>query len=311
MTLTFAPSTARAHEGACPDTPVDWDSYGCAVDGTNVCVINPSGTVWTCDISPATDDGTEIYVVDNFETSTYTYEAWGILNSTPYCCHIQNEYPGLITVEGSVYSDTISFVWASATYHIGHAFGYVDPIEAEAWGDADADTIYGSTCDEDYAEWLYGEAGNDTIFGYAGDDYLDGGAANDTLAGGTGIDTMFGGTGSDTMIGGAGADDMCGASTCDGTTADGGDFMNGSEGADTINGGLGADVICGDNVGGTNADTLNDGDDDDEGEVHDVLWGATSADTETCGDDSTTWDALGTDGGLCGGTEPSRPDLCP
>ena len=50
-----------------------------------------------------------------------------------------------------------------------------------------------------FADWLYGDAGDDILNGYAGDDVLDGGDDNDILVGGTGDDFLTGGTGADTF----------------------------------------------------------------------------------------------------------------
>ena len=59
---------------------------------------------------------------------------------------------------------------------------------------------------EDYAECIFGLAGDDTLRGNGGDDWLDGGEGNDQLYGGEGNDRLTGGKGADGLHGGEGAD---------------------------------------------------------------------------------------------------------
>ncbi|AOF92129.1 hypothetical protein [Sinorhizobium sp. RAC02] len=51
-----------------------------------------------------------------------------------------------------------------------------------------------------YADYLFGGAGNDTISGGTGNDAIEGNAGNDKLYGGKGADTLAGGTGADTFV---------------------------------------------------------------------------------------------------------------
>ena len=82
------------------------------------------------------------------------------------------------------------------------------------WGNALNNRLTGWTGSND-DNWLYGEAGNDTLIGGDGDDRLDGGADADTLIGyadevdtGLGLDSdvLDGGAGADVMMGGRGYD---------------------------------------------------------------------------------------------------------
>jgi Ca2+-binding RTX toxin-like protein len=69
-------------------------------------------------------------------------------------------------------------------------------------GDAEGDRLYGIEIVEgsnagndvitgnDFANWLYGRGGNDTLKGGEGDDYLEGGVGADNLQGGEGYDTV-------------------------------------------------------------------------------------------------------------------------
>lgn len=113
-----------------------------------------------------------------------------------------------------------------------------------------ADTFLGASGTQD---WVYGEAGNDSIVGGAGDERLDGGTENDALRGNggedrmwgqTGVDTLVGGIGDDTADGGAGADWVYGGAGDDilgGGTEN--DHLIGGAGNDLMNGGAGADIF--------------------------------------------------------------------
>lgn len=58
------------------------------------------------------------------------------------------------------------------------------------------DTITGTQ----YADYLFGGAGNDTISGAVGNDAIEGNAGSDTLYGGQGADTLAGGAGPDSFV---------------------------------------------------------------------------------------------------------------
>ncbi|MBO6885205.1 MAG: Hint domain-containing protein [Marivita sp.] len=90
------------------------------------------------------------------------------------------------------------------------------------------------------ADWLYTDAGNDSVHAGAGADTIDGGAGADYLKGQAGNDSIVGGSGADTLTGDAGAD-----------TLDGGldnDYVTGGSGSDSLLGGGGDDTIRGDNM---------------------------------------------------------------
>jgi Ca2+-binding RTX toxin-like protein len=103
------------------------------------------------------------------------------------------------------------------------------------------------------AQWLYGNAGNDTVIGGSGVDNIEGGTGNDYLYGqegddvingAEGKDTLYGDEGNDTLSGGDGNDDLYGW--------DGNDALNGGIGDDYIEGWIGEDII----TGGEGNDTL-------------------------------------------------------
>lgn len=73
----------------------------------------------------------------------------------------------------------------------------------------------GTGSDDNAADTINGDAGDDIIYGHGGNDILDGGADNDVLYGGDGNDTINGGTGDDDIYGGSGADTIDGGAGTD------------------------------------------------------------------------------------------------
>ncbi len=107
-----------------------------------------------------------------------------------------------------------------------------------------------------YALYITGGAGADTLKGGAGADQITGGTGNDTILGGANADTLSGEAGDDSMDGGTGNDILTGGAGAD--ILDGGDdndTLSGGDGNDTISGGNGNDTI----TGGAGNDTLNGG----------------------------------------------------
>ncbi len=92
-----------------------------------------------------------------------------------------------------------------------------------------------STSLPDYASWIWGTSGADTLTGTSGDDTIIGRDGNDTLDGAGGADDIHGGAGNDTTTGGAGNDLLHGG--------EGDDTLYGGDGLDTLYGGAGADVF--------------------------------------------------------------------
>jgi Ca2+-binding RTX toxin-like protein len=86
------------------------------------------------------------------------------------------------------------------------------------------DTLRGSSFDD----YIYTDAGRDSVEGGAGNDSLLGEAGNDTLLGGDGADLLGGGADNDLLYGG-----------------NLGDKIYGATGADTLNGGFGRDLLFG------------------------------------------------------------------
>lgn len=82
----------------------------------------------------------------------------------------------------------------------------MDTIHGEEGNDEIYGYIKGGTSHEKWGNFLYGDAGDDTIYGDNGGDVIEGGIGNDTMYGQGGIDTLTGGLGIDTMFGGSGAD---------------------------------------------------------------------------------------------------------
>ena len=169
-----------------------------------------------------------------------------------------------------------------------------------------ADTLYGSAGDG----WLLGNSGDDTIVGGSGNEFLFGGGGNDAISGGAGDDFLAPGSGTDTLDGGPGFDkaaywDASGpitaslvTNTASGDGADtytsiegihggnDGDTLTGSPADEEFFGNGGGDTIY---AGGGN-DVLNGGDGNDSlyGEAgNDYLDGADGVDFLDGGPD---WD---------------------
>ncbi|MCB1448719.1 MAG: FG-GAP repeat protein [Nitratireductor sp.] len=101
------------------------------------------------------------------------------------------------------------------------------------FGDAGINTLTGN----DGADWLYGGANNDTLHGGSGADLMFGEADNDTMHGDGDGDFMWGGTGDDEMWGGAGVDWLRGEAD--------NDTLHGEDGDDVLIGGDGVDIVYG------------------------------------------------------------------
>jgi Ca2+-binding RTX toxin-like protein len=86
----------------------------------------------------------------------------------------------------------------------------------------------------DYASWIGGTSGNDTVNGNGSDNTLIGFAGNDTINSGGGNDDAHGGAGNDTLYGDGGTDLLHGGV--------GNDTLYGGDGLDTLYGGTGADT---------------------------------------------------------------------
>lgn len=152
------------------------------------------------------------------------------------------------------------------------------------FGDAGVNTIHGGDGHDIIkskggADFLYGDDGNDRIVGDTEDDHLWGGKGDDIVVGARGDDTMYGDEGADRIYGYLGHDTIYGG--------DGDDRLFSHNGNDFIDGGKGSDLI----VGGDHNDTLFGGDDKDYlygddgidsingGKGDDILYGGALADT--------------------------------
>ena len=110
------------------------------------------------------------------------------------------------------------------------------------FGGAGADKLNG----HEGNDVLNGDGGNDTISGGAGADKLDGGVGNDNLNGGDGNDQLLGNAGADKLYGQGGNDNLKGGAGDDLLMGeDGNDALNGEAGNDRLYGGLGNDKLDG------------------------------------------------------------------
>ncbi|MDR2549438.1 MAG: putative Ig domain-containing protein [Desulfobulbus sp.] len=97
--------------------------------------------------------------------------------------------------------------FSSASYRIG-TFAFADGAALTWQALLEALPVYGTEANDslkgndNVADHLVGQTGNDTLYGYGGDDILDGGAGNDTLNGGIGDDLYLfdRGSGSDRIV---------------------------------------------------------------------------------------------------------------
>jgi Ca2+-binding RTX toxin-like protein len=109
-------------------------------------------------------------------------------------------------------------------------------------GEAGDDSVQGAAGFDD----INGNMGNDTAHGGAGDDWVVGGKDDDLLFGDGGDDLVYGNMGADTVSGGDGADTVRGGQDDDVVSGGAGDdYLSGDLGNDTVTGGTGADVFHG------------------------------------------------------------------
>ncbi len=113
------------------------------------------------------------------------------------------------------------------------------PWDDEIVGSGDAEGLYGG----EYASYIQGLGGEDTIYGNGGDDLIIAGDGDDNVYGGYGSDGIFGGEGNDRLVGEDGSDTLFGG--------DGDDALNGGEGVDFFVPGAGNDYVLGANDGDT------------------------------------------------------------
>lgn len=135
--------------------------------------------------------------------------------------------------DGADFNEYISGFWLNATainlVLEGDTVGFIRAM----LGEDDRITLRGGTL----ANYVFADAGNDTISGALGKDSLFGEAGNDLITGSGGNDRLYGGTGSDTLNGGFGRDGLTGG--------DGADRLFGAAGNDTLRGGVGGDRLAG------------------------------------------------------------------
>ncbi|CAG2147354.1 hypothetical protein LMG19282_03139 [Cupriavidus campinensis] len=142
--------------------------------------------------------------------------------------------------DGQADSVTVSYYFYDSGYTI-EQFRFADGVTFDRvalslrlLGTSGNDSLYAGA---NYASYIQGLAGNDSISGGTLGDTLDGGVGNDTLSGGNGNDTLLGGSGIDSLSGGAGNDVLVGGigndTLSDGAGNDTYRFSRG-DGADTI-----------------------------------------------------------------------------
>ena len=125
-----------------------------------------------------------------------------------------------------------------------------------------------------FASFIVGTAGDDTLIGTNARDFIHGGDGDDEIkalggddvaVGGGGNDAVYGGTGQDLVVGSNGDDFLSGGGEADVVSGDSGnDILRGNDGNDNLAGGTGDDVI----VTGTGNDRILFG----FGDGHDIVF---------------------------------------
>ena len=116
-----------------------------------------------------------------------------------------------------------------------------EPVAEEPVANEPAATPPADEGRADYATYLTGTNGDDSLEGGEGADHISGGAGNDRLEGNAGADMLLGGAGNDVLKG-----------------SDGNDWLYGGEGSDRLYGGDGADTFVLDFADIGNIDTIFD-----------------------------------------------------
>jgi len=135
---------------------------------------------------------------------------------------------------------------------------------------------------------VYGGSGEDSLRGGTGDDYLEGGSENDVVYGEEGNDFQRGDAGNDTVYGGVGNDSVYGGRDDDRVFGESGnDYVSGGLGNDTVYGGTGNDTV----MGASDDDLIygDDGNDSIEGsDGNDTIYGGAGDDSIYGWDDADT-----------------------
>lgn len=242
---------------ACPGVFLNRECDGTALAVENdVCTYTTGvNTQITCDLGlDGESSATEAKFVNPTATSFRAYGFAG--DGQPFCCEfaVSNGCTGQtnsLTVTGTVLSDQIDLGDGTAGLDMQCSYNYV-------YAEAEDDTLHGSG-NVTAVDYLYGDAGNDSIYGFGGVDHLRGGDGDDTIYGGDGADTIYGDYGEDTLSGGAGADYVYGHDDTGNDNTK--NYIRGGDGSDHLYGGPYSDAICGDAdsdylYGGTGSDTL-------------------------------------------------------
>ena len=128
-----------------------------------------------------------------------------------------------LTIANTVFARTgndLTLTWGADSVKVQNYFSSannrienIEFADGTKWGVADiAQRQNGTTNPDnftglsDFANKMFGLAGNDSLSGGNKDDVIDGGLGNDSLNGGLGNDALIGGIGKDTLTGGDGAD---------------------------------------------------------------------------------------------------------
>lgn len=237
-------------EASCPSA---YSSATCSA-GTATEVCARIGNTWNCNLGAVghSSAGTGYLIWDTTNTEYSAYGTAG--NGSSFCCILASE-TGLTdaVLIGTTNGDTLSLYDSSSGYYAREHTSSL--FRAKVYGNAGNDLITGSPQDNsNFAEFTYGEDGDDTISCLDGNDTAFGGPGNDSLDGDDGLDDLTGDAGDDIILGGADNDWITGGT--------GADTMNGEGGSDTLYGGGGNDTLCGGGYSGT-ADAFDGGDQND------------------------------------------------
>jgi hypothetical protein len=246
------------------DTYVNGGTDGSGTDGLELDDDGTNGTVYASHVEYiyGGDGNDSISTYNNDGQTLYVYadDYYGTGNDYVYV----DSDNGDVNVFGESGNDTILIADADDNIYVDGDGGYyadgADSIVVHAYGEFDADgvTIYGGggddsiyfdtngTSDEQDADFIDGEGGNDTIWVYSYD--------NATVEGGSGADSISVSTWDDASVLGEAGDDILYV-----------DHGYSTGGAATINGGDGNDTmtILSDNSDGAETSTITGGQGDD------------------------------------------------
>ncbi len=235
--------------------------------------------------------GGDVFILDSQSVSVdfFGNQITPALQNLPLISNIEN----IVTGAGDDVVNLLSsrFTYGDVTIDGGDGNDFI-------WSNAGNDTLIGGNgndlIDGDAGDdAIFGGSGNDILIGREGNDIFDGGDGNDTINGDAGNDILNGGNDDDTLNGGDGIDTIHGDAGNDIITGgNGDDILFGDAGDDTIHGNEGNDVISGGSgndflFGDAGNDTINGDAGNDSisgGDGNDILNGGDGDDTLNGGD---------------------------